>query len=35
MVLKTLVAWKENMAASPKQAELMPFFVTPKAWAAS
>ena len=26
MVLKTLVAWKENMAASPKRAELTPFF---------
>ena len=35
MVLKTLVAWKENMVASPKQAELTPFFFTPKEWAPS
>ena len=35
MVLKTFVAWNENMDASPKLAEDTPLYLTPKACAAS
>ena len=34
-VLKTLVAWKESIEASPKEAAEAPFFLTPNACAAS